>query len=197
MNEKFDLEFCYKGDRKYVHGTDIFTKLLERYENTQKIDISFHGISINNLTFFTQKPENKEITVSFRCLNDTNKIKIFGVQNKSSIKCKYEYLEKNIIDNSQVNLNENSIELKTKTKYSFIEHMVAMNKALVENLYTDINGKWYFTRLQLKENIDIADIKSIKLNLLSNFQFKLTKSSIIVNNKEIGFIYFSLILKES
>jgi len=72
-----------------------------------------------------------------------------------------------------------------------------MNKALVEQLYSEVEGKWYFTRLQLGNNISMSDVSSLKLDLKSNFQFKLTKSAIIVNDIEVGFIYFSLIPKES
>lgn len=198
MKEKINLDFCFKGSRQYVHGTDIFTKLIEEYNNDIKnIDIAFHGITINNMTFSTDKPETEEVRVTFRSLYNDNKIKLFGVENESSVNCRYEYLEEKITANSSVDVTEESIALNTPTEYSFIEHIVAMNKALLENLYPEVNGKWYFTRLQLKENIDMSDISSLKLILRSNFQFKLTKTAIIVNEKEVGFIYFSLILKES
>lgn len=197
MKEKIDLDFCFKGIRKYVHGTDIFTKLTENNNDMKNIDLAFHGITMKNMTFFTGKPVNNEIKVTFRCLLNGNKIRLFGIENDSSVNCQYEYMEEKIVANSLVNILEESIILETQTGYSFIEHIVAMNKALVEKLYSDISGKWYFTRLQLKENIEMADISSLKLILKSNFQFKLTKSAIIVNNMEVGFIYFSLIPKES
>jgi len=198
MKKEFNLDFCFKGSRKYVHGTDIFTELTKQYNKDAKnIDIAFHGITVNNMTFSIEKPERKEVKVTFRCLHGDDKIKLFGIENDSNIDCHYEYLEEKIVDNSTVVVSEESINLNTPTEYSFIEHIVAMNKALVEKLYSDANGKWYFTRLQLKENISMSNISSLQLVLKSNFQFKLTKSSILVDNTEVGFIYFSLIPKES
>lgn len=198
MKDKIDLKFCFKAKRQYVHGTDIFEKLTAYHGNDIKnIDIAFHGITINNMTFTTEKPKAKVVKVTFRCLQYETKVKLFGIENDSSVDCHYEYLEEDIVENSRVNVREESILLKVPTKYSFIEHIVAMNKALVETLYSDVNGKWYFTRLQLKENIVMSDVTSLKLILKSNFQFKLTKSAIIVNNTDVGFIYFSLIPKES
>lgn len=197
MTQKFNVEFCFKGSRTYVHGTDIFTKVSEHYsKDIQNIDIAFHGITLNNMTFMQEKPE-KEVKVTFRCLQNENKIKLFGVENDNNVTCRYEYLEEKIVDNSIVNISEESIVLHTPTEYSFIEHIVAMNKALVETLYGDVKGKWYFTRLQLKEFMSMSDISSLQLTLKSNFQFKLTKSAIIINDIEVGFIYFSLIPKES
>jgi len=195
MNEQFDLNFCFKGDREYIHGTDIFIKLLKYYQRIDKIDIAFHGISINNLTFYTEKPDIKDIKVSFRAISNENKIKIFGIENNSKVKCTNEYKEERIVKESTINIDKKCITLSRVAEYSFIEHIVAMNKALVENIYPNKEGKWYFTRLQINNDIDISIIKSINLNLLSNFQFKLTKSSIIINNENIGFIYFSLINK--
>lgn len=198
MTKTIDLDFCFKGSRKYVHGTDIFSKLTEQYNNdVMNIDIAFHGITVNNMSFSKEKPEGKEVKVTFRCIYNENKIKLFGIEIDSNIDCRYKYFEDQIVNNSTVIVSEKSINLNTPTEYSFIEHIVAMNKSLVENLYTDTNGKWYFTRLQLKENISMSDISSLKLVLKSNFQFKLTKSSIILDNVVVGFIYFSLIPKES
>jgi len=198
MKEKIDLDFCFKGSRKYVHGTDIFTKLTENYNNDVKnIDLAFHGITINNMTFYTEKPEKDAVKVTFRCLFNKDKIRLFGIENDSSIDCQYEYMEEKIVENSLINIAEENIILQTQTEYSFIEHIVAMNKSLVEKLYSEVSGKWYFTRLQLKENIEMPDVSSLQLILKSNFQFKLTKSAIIVNDLEVGFIYFSLIPKES
>jgi len=197
MKKTIDLDFCFKGSRKYVHGTDIFTKLIEFHSNDVKnIDIAFHGITINNMTFHSEKPDVKDIKVIFRCLDNDDKIKLFGIENSSKVDCRYEYFEERIVENSIVDIPKESIVLNTPTEYLFIEHIVAMNKSLVESLYSDINGKWYFTRLQLKENIHMSDVVSLQLILKSNFQFKLTKSAIMVNDTEVGFIYFSLIPKE-
>ena len=197
MKKEFDLDFCFKGSRKYVHGTDIFTQLVESHNNNvENIDIAFHGITVNNMSFYIEKPV-EEVKVTFRCIQDEIKVKLFGVENDTSVDCRYEYLEEKIVENSMVDVAEEIINLNTRTEYSFIEHIVAMNKALVEQIYSDVNGKWYFTRLQLKENISMSDISSLQLVLKSNFQFKLTKSAIIVNDVEVGFIYFSLIPKES
>jgi len=199
MNDSFNLNFCFKGNRKYVHGTDIFTKISSYYsDNAKRIDITFHGSTFKNMTFMEAKPKKREIKVKFKCLLNNDRVQLFGVENNKIITCSYEYFEAEIVENTTVNISQESIKTTTiYIKYSFIEYIVAMNKVLLETLYKDIQGKWYFTRLQLKEVINIIDIASIQLKLKSNFQFKLTKSIIIVNGIEIGFLYFSLIPKES
>lgn len=198
MQEHFNLAFCFKGSRQYVHGTDIFTKVTGLQGNGIKnIDIAFHGITKSNMTFLSEKPEGEETKVTFRCLHNEDKVKLYGIENHSNVDCRYEYHEEKIVDNSSVDIPEETIVLKTPTEYSFIEHIVAMNKRLVEELYSNVTGKWYFTRLQLQENISMSDVSTLQLTLQSNFQFKLTKSAITVNGTDVGFIYFSLIPKES
>ena len=187
MKKEFDLDFCFKGSRKYVHGTDIYTKLIQYQDkDVSKIDILFHGIATNNMTFSPDKPSVDEV-----------KVKLFGIENNKIVNCRYEYIEEKVITNSTVDVTEETINLNKQTEFSFIEHIVAMNKALLEKLYSTIEGKWYFTRLQLNKTILMEDVSSLKITLKSNFQFKLTKSAIIVNNEEVGFIYFSLVNKES
>jgi hypothetical protein len=198
MQNKMDLNFCFKGSRTYIHGTDIFTKITDIFNSDiTKIDISFHGITFHNVTLSTQKPADSEIKIIFRCLDNGNKIILYGIENHSNVDCRYAYIEEKIVENSSIDLEGENIKLNTPSEYNFIEHVVAMNKALLESLYNDVEGKWYFTRLQLQEKLDMEIITSLVLTLKSNFQFKLIKTAIVVNKKEVGFIYFSLIPKES
>jgi len=192
------LTFCYKGTRTYIHGTDIFSELIKKYvNNIGKIDIAFHGISTNNLRFYKKKPLNETIKVTFKYQQNGNLLKLFGVETNDKVTCRYAYKEEDIIRNSIINIQSSTISLKKHTNYQFIEHIVAMNKALLETIYSDVKGKWYFTRLQLLHTIEMQDINTLDLKFLSNFQFKLTKTVIIVNGLEVGHIYFSLIPKES
>lgn len=196
MGKKFDLDFCYKGSRKYIHGTDIFSKLTERFgEDITDIDIAFHDITVNNLTFADIKSEEESIKVTFRCSKDTEKLRLYGFENNREVTCQYDYFEEQIVNSSYLSLPEQAIALNHPTEYSFIEHIVAMNKALMEMVYPKADGKWYFTRLQLKRDIDMSLITSLKLVLESNFQFKLIKSSIMANGEKLGSIYFSLVSK--
>lgn len=192
MKKVVDLVFCFKGSRQYVHGTDIFTKLTEQCDSELAgIDLVFHGIVGSNMTFFAEKPSHCEIKVIFRCSCGNKKIRLFGVDNGKEIDCRYDFTEEMIIKNSKINLDRKSIYMIQPAKFSFIEHIVAMNKALVETLYNNVEGKWYFTRLQLEKNIQMNEVLSLEIQLLSNFQLKLTKSLLVVNNEGVGYIFFS------
>jgi hypothetical protein len=194
--KKYSLEFCFKGSRNYVHGTDIFNKVIKQLKNemlNKKIDLSFHGIARTNIDLVNEKPENKElIKFAIKFINKDNKKEVmYGIENGKKIECRYEYPEENIYNLSNLNLEKKEVVLNKDTSFSFIENIVALNKYLLVNLFSNANGKWYFTRLQLKENIDSN--YPLKLILKGSFNLKLTKTEIFVDNKSVGFIYFSLV----
>lgn len=195
MKNKYDLEFCFKGSRDYVHGTDIFNKLTNLFQDNvkeSKIDLSFHGIAQTNIDLVTKKPDDEKlIKFVFKSRNDLQSFVYYGIENHSKINCRYEYPEEEICKASNINVNTKRISLKQDTGFSFIENIVALNKYLLETLFQEINGKWYFTRLQLDEVVDVS--YPIELELKANFNFKLTKSAVFVDNKLLGYLYFSLV----
>jgi len=194
--KKYSLEFCFKGSRTYVHGTDIFNKVTELLKNdikNEKIDFSFHGIATTNLDLVSKKPENEELLkFAIKCTDKNEYRNVFyGVENNESIKCRYEYQEEDICKLSTLDLENHKVVLNKNSSYTFVENSVALNKYLLENLFPNINGKWYFTRLQLTEIPE--SLYPIKLELRANFNFKLTKTEIFIADKLVGFIYFSLV----
>jgi len=192
-----NLEFCFKGTRTYVHGTDIFTKMIEVLTDEmkkEKFDLSFHGVSKTNIKLSNIKPKDESL-LKFVCkyTNISNKRKVlYGSENGKEIECRYEYPEKDICKMSNLNLDNKEILLNDISSYSFVENSVALNKYLLENLFPDADGKWYFTRFQIQS---IPEYKGypLKLVLKANFNFKLTKTEIFIADKFVGYIYFSLV----
>ncbi|MBE0499650.1 MAG: hypothetical protein IBX43_10525 [Campylobacterales bacterium] len=195
--KKHDLEFCFKGNRTYVHGTDIYNKMIEfikDIKDNESFDCSFHGVAKTNLEISEQKPED-ENKLKFACkYTDTqnNKKIIYGIENNKKIECRYEYPEEDICKLTNLDLKNQEISLEESSSYTFVENSVALNKYLLENLFPNANGKWYFTRFQLKEIPD-KNHYPLKLVLKANFNFKLTKTEVFIDNRLIGYIYFSLV----
>lgn len=196
--KKQNLNFCFKGNRTYVHGTDIYNKLLDYVQNMKcgisSIDLSFHGITKKNIEISEEKPQDENL-LKFACRytdQENNKTVLYGIENNDKIECRYEYAEEDICILSELDLENQAVILKKDSSFSFIENTVAINKFLLENLFSDVKGKWYFTRLQIKE-ISEDKFYPLKLVLKANFNFKLTKTEIFIDEESIGFIYFSLV----
>lgn len=194
--KKYNLEFCFKGSRTYVHGTDIFNKVTDLLKNeikNEKIDLSFHGIAKTNIDLLVKKPENDELlkfAIKFTD-NSGNKNVLYAVENGVGIECRYVYPEEDICKLSNLELENQKVILNKDSSYTFVENSVALNKYLLENLFPKANGKWYFTRFQLNKIPE--NIYPLRLELKGNFNFKLTKTEIIIGEESVGFIYFSLV----
>jgi hypothetical protein len=192
-----NLDFCYKGNRNYIHGTDVYntiTSYLEKntyqYDN---LDLSFHKIAVNNITLTDKMPIENDIKFVFKYMTpDGGKMVVYGIENQQEVICRYPYPEEDICNLSELDILQKEVKLTQNSSYTFIENCVALNKYLLENLFQNAEGKWYFTRLQLK--IIPKDIfYPLKLKFKINFNLKLTKTEIFIDNKTIGYIYFSIL----
>jgi len=195
--KQYSLEFCFKGSRQYVHGTDIYNKLIATLKDemsNEKVDLSFHGVAKTNLNLNIQKPaDEKLLKFVFKFMNkEGNREVLYAVENSETIECRYEYPEEDICQLSNVDIENQKISLDQDSSYTFVENAVALNKYLLENLFPDVEGKWYFTRFQLA-TIPNEAIYPLRLELRANFNFKLTKTEIFIDQQSVGFIYFSLV----
>lgn len=199
-----ELTFCYKGGRTYVHGTDIFNNIFDSITNAtgnyifKNTDITIRKITTKNMVISTLSdiPLGTEPNVVVSMNLNGEEFKVGLIETKEEINCRYPYAEDEIIAKSHLNPLQQEIRLRDYHQFSMIERLVALNKELLTKLFPDLQGKWFFTRIKLAE-IDwktwSRDAADILLKFKKNLQNRITDSIIILNNKEVGHIYFSLI----
>ena len=186
------LSFCFKGERNYVHGTDIVAKLFSHFpqNNITDVDMKFNDITSTNLLLVDgNEAENAKVNIRVKLDGEEKLMQL--VESGEPINCRYEYDEYQIINKTKIDLKLKQICLTESTEYNACENFVAMNKHLLQKLYPDEKGKWYFTRLEQK--IMIKNDALITVKLIKNFNFRLTKSDIILNGKVIGSVYFTMV----
>ncbi len=185
------FEFQFKGNREYVHGTDITNHFLTFFSEQKptNIDIKFHGIVKNNLLMTNVKSEG--VKADIRCFLDGEKQSFFLYEDSSSVTSRYEYDESLILAKSEIDLAAETIALTSSTGFTACENFVALNKELLTKLYPEELGKWYFTRLELPAAI--SDNSLLTVQLVKNFNFRLTKSTILIDGIPAGNVYFTLV----
>jgi hypothetical protein len=186
------LSFCFKGERNYIHGTDIVPGLFDAFtdEEISNIDIKFNGIVQSNLVLL-EGTEQDDAKVNARIMCDGTEKFFQLVESDQKVECRHGYDESLIISNTDLRLEDKSIDLKEITGFTFWENFVAMNKFLLQKVFPDEKGKWYFTRLEQTRVIDHDVLITVKL--IKNFNFRLTKSDILCGDEVIGSVYFSMI----
>ncbi|EAK5847971.1 hypothetical protein BAY65_06940 [Campylobacter lari] len=191
-----ELKFDFKENRNYIQGPDIYNTILSIYGDNiaSNFELSFHNIAYNNLILTDTKPDDLK-DLRFICsftTKDSLVYCLYGIDNQfSKPTFSRSYPEENITKNTTINHNEKSIILNNASNFTYMEEIVALNKHLMNNIFPQIQGKWYFTKLQL-QNIPLEKSYPIKIVFKSNFNFLIIKSEIYFDNKLLGFIYFSL-----
>ncbi len=186
------LNFCFKGSRNYVQGPDIVSEIFKAFvqQDIKEIDIKFNGITQTNLNLLEghDAPDAKvNIRLKLAGLDKTFQL----IENGEVIDCRYEYDENKILENCNLDLANQQIALQKVSGFTLCENFVAMNKNLLQTLFPEEQGKWYFTRLEQKRIIDNDELITVKL--IKNFNFRLTKSDILVGNEVISSVYFTMV----
>jgi hypothetical protein len=195
------LSLFFKGNRSYVHGTDIYNSMLTIIQNIfgkypSQLTGSFHkplnhnGIlriyedyqtvsSTNFNAFFLVTVENNIYSVSVK--ETDNKISLVR-------ECHEEEILKNAV------LEDNQIKTTSDSAFTYIEEVVAMTKKLHLSLYPDADGKWLFTKIKIGGALDpmLFPCHEITVRTKRNFHFKLTQNTILIDNIPLGDIWFSL-----
>ncbi|HRT70759.1 MAG TPA: hypothetical protein P5308_05305 [Syntrophales bacterium] len=198
----YDLDFQYKADRTYVHGTDIFNSVAELINDRlglggfNDINMTLHRIIRNNLSAevhsgLTQpRPADAAVAISFSDGAGQRHL-LFLKEANRKVTGRYEYDEDGIIGPAKIDKAGRAVTLETRSPYTDIELIVALNKGLLKALFPDAAGKWYFTRLQFDRYSRKTNYKCITIRLLNHAGLKLTKSSIQFDGVPRGAIYFS------
>jgi len=205
-NNSIELNFCFKGSRTYVQGPDIFDAVLNKIKKDfdllklEKIKYSAHNMLLTNANLFICKSFEKEDYVNINSLIaftiNTEKYYAIVTSSKNKIECSMEYSEE-ILRNSSEIIDDKVIEFKNILDDSLTEVIVSMNKYFLQTTIPE-DGKWIVTQFEYKNLLEYSKIKNklIKLELLSNFNNKLTKSKIYVGDILVGYLFFSLITEK-
>lgn len=204
MKDKTAINFCFKGERDYVHGTDIFNKTMQAITNHdqrrqfEQVDMVIRGITHHNMDLYAEEsaPADQAAKVTISLNNGNDRIGLVLLENEELIRCSYAYAEHEIISAAKLDKDTQTIELDHFSGYTLIEKIVALNKGLLHGLYPEAPGKWYFTRIRISAfklfDGQEDDVK-LRLALKQNLQFKLTNTMFYINDHLAGNIYFSLV----
>jgi hypothetical protein len=200
--KKYNLEFCFKGARTYIQGPDIFDAVLDVIKkdfNVSKITnikYSTHSMLHANADLMIKKNFNKSdfdkinSIVTFKI--DEIKYHAIVIENSNKIECSNDYSEE--VVRTQSKIDGKVISFDNILKSSITEITVSMNKYFLQETETK-DGQWIVTKFDYLKLVNLKDIKNkiLKLELTNNFNNKLTKSNIYIDNNVVGYLYFSLI----
>jgi hypothetical protein len=197
LNSK-QLKLQFKGNRNYLHGSDIYNETLTwlklNREDVESIDFSFHHIATHQLCAIVGVlPDGIDPVAICLFTTDGAREQLYIVESDDIVTERYHYPEEEIISQMEIDLTARRCVLRGGIAYSDIELWVAMAKALHYKVFPLISGKWFFVRGRFPKYELRSQSLERTLHIVSTFNNKLTKSEVFLNNQMAGEIYFSVV----
>lgn len=201
-DKNIELTFSFKGSRSYIQGPDLFDAMyaqLPTYFNLEKIsniNFSVHKLVSSNIDvqIYKESPGNDPrvpcVTLAFTFDGVRNFMN--GYENFKEVTTRVEFNESELLTSSNIDTEKKQCAAIYTGTRSRMELLVALNKALLQKLFPDLLGKWLFVKAQFEKHPPLNVPEEIQISLVHNLGFKLTKSSVFLSGKQVGFIFFSL-----
>lgn len=189
------LDVAFKGARTYLHGTDLFDAMMalaarRRGSALSNIRMSFYrpltrGVAAQRLV--AAEAAAPRPAALFEARVDGASAAWALVESGEPPTGRRPYDESRVTAGAVV--DGRSIVQDEPTAFSFIERLVALNKRLLDTLHAEPKPSWWFARLEMPESPPAS--AALRLELEAGIGARLVKSSIEIDGRKGGAIYFS------
>ena len=181
--------FLFKGNRSYLHSTDIINFIEKNYKYNQ-IDIRFYKLLRSQPKITLSKKNNTKANIIAEIGIKKLKKYLNFFETNQKIKNSYSY-DENLLKN-YFKINNQEVKCNFLTTIKRLDLIVSMSK---EWHIKKINKKkiWMVVRINLKKMIIDSKHKNICVRISKITNKKYTVSDIYINEKHHGKIYYSVI----
>lgn len=188
--ESFLLDLPLKGNRTYVHGTDLFDALVTRTRPQPPLSLRIHRI-IKGLVQVAPLPGQTNPAALFVSTIGENKPHVLGLyeQPRDSQPRRVAFDEEAIAAGHS--FHDQSVDMVHRSDASLIERWIVLNKLLHQRLLPNDRGRWMFTRIDLS-NLPV-NVAQTDLRFKGRVGTRLTRVAIETDGSIVGDLYFSLV----
>lgn len=196
------FEYCFRGERNYVHGTDIYDSIsmyLERQYSIAavgRLDLWFHRMSSHQMEgYILAKNEPLPPRPCVVCKFEIGATveTLYLLETELPIRCRLPYEEERIVERLKLFEDKKEIQLDESLPFSLIQIIVPLNKVLLQNLFHGVEGKWVFSRLKLDRPLPASFNSDVIVSFDRGLGVHLTRSRINIDSNYYGEIFFSLV----
>lgn len=200
ISHVFNLPF--KGDRNYLHGPDIAGALLDwmahsvQLGDISQIDFSFHRMATRQLRVVVNgelASDDSALTGFCNFTLNGQRIKAQLLETDLATTERIPYNESDLLNRMAIDLSERRVSLRDRGPYSDLELWVAMTKAMHQQVFRHIQGKWLFVRGKMPRYRRNLEGGELGLVLAASFNDKMTRSEALVDGRKVADIYFSVV----
>tara|TARA_B100000963_G_scaffold362029_1_gene402314 strand:- start:9177 stop:9746 length:570 start_codon:yes stop_codon:yes gene_type:complete len=174
--------FKFKGNRDYIHSTDIYKYLLNHYSKVNSLELIFKLKSKNQLIFIDNLEKGLIDKKNVFCFGKLNKKKIFFLKTKKKIKYSYKFNEN--MYNEIFKINKTSIKCIAQIKGDFIDLIVCMINYFHRKKFP--KKKYLLVKLNQFKKIDFNSLKKQNLEIKTNLNIysPISVNKVYINKKK-------------
>jgi hypothetical protein len=198
------LEMCFKGQRDYLQGADIFNALSKALTGaaaknaSRPFTLAMHNFSHHQCDLLmsggadggNRLPMPESRIADFTLGAGSDEAVGWLSESERPVKCRYPFDENEIAQ--RCILAEKEIVFSGQSAYTPMDILVSISKQLHLTLFPAAKGRWIFTKLQVDYLLLPQDTDGLRVKFLQNFNNRLTKSSLWKCAEPLGYIFFSL-----
>jgi len=175
--------FKYKGNRKYVHSTDIYKFLQKKYSRLSSLEFLIKSKSKNQLLFKDNIQDNVFDRRDIFCKGKLNIKRFIFLKSKKKIKHSYKF-DENKYD-KLFEVNKNFIKCKTLIKDDFIDLIICMINYIHKKKFP--RKKYLLVKLIQLKKIQTNSLKmqNLKIRTTVNNHSPISLNKVYLNNKTI------------
>jgi hypothetical protein len=192
---------CFKGDRDYLHGTDIVREICETVVEplgpgvARSLIFNFHRLARTGLEASlggvdASRAEEAVATATFDL--GSKRLRVTARETGTPVDCRYPYDENSIVRACEFDAQTRSATLRSPPPFSFIELVVAANKALHLRHLPGPGRKWLFVRGEFDRYRRSTNGAALRVTLARYEMLKLTKSALFLGDDLVGYILFTV-----
>jgi hypothetical protein len=200
MTRTYPLELPFRGERTYLHGTDLHQAIVAALGE----DLPAGPVSITFHSLLNQLPDLVCSTESLRHLREDptfrGEVRLGGgdtVLNAALMESTRPATERKICNENEVaaaavvDETAKSATLEAGQIGNLIERIVFLNKHLHLKLLPHLSPKWLFARLELTAPLPAEPPRQLSLVLKQVLGNRFTRSDILFDGQRFGSISFS------
>ncbi|MFK3774616.1 hypothetical protein [Pseudomonas sp. NPDC089406] len=188
-----DLTFEFKGERNYVHGSDIFNALSliarQTFGGGFVTLIAFRNVARRQCVLAFENPASMTAVATGNMQAGDGQMHPFWLfEREEEVIGRYAFDEDVIVDRAEVSIQGKSISLLPDGSVTPIEYVIALTKRLHYLLSPDIDGKWLFGQLNLDLPLDAEGaVRVVQKSLLHG---RMSVNEVWLGDARVGTIRF-------
>lgn len=201
MPPTFSLDLAFRGDRNYLHGTDVYeslTRLPELVLKGRSLGITFHARVHHqlDLVFLEKGDLSRRSDPAFRgevrIGSGPEMVQAALMESRRPVTAWRPCNEQAVADQGEVDVEGRKATLKAPAEGSAIEQVVFLNKKLHLESLPQLGSKWLFARLELDTPLDFSAEGVLTLHLSQVVGDRFTRTDIRRDGWPVGTLFFSL-----